>query len=56
MEKIELEQIRRKFTEIGPVTDCNNSTKFYFDRAAQRLSICFIRENGVFLDRTTFES
>lgn len=56
MGKIELNKITRKFTEIEPVSDRNISTKFYFDRAAQRLSICFIKENGCFPNRTTFES
>ncbi|MEK3789130.1 hypothetical protein [Paenibacillus sp. FSL K6-1230] len=56
MGKIELNKITRKFAEIEPIPDINISTKFYFDRAAQRKSVCFIRENGRFPDRTTFES
>ncbi|MEH7356659.1 hypothetical protein V7150_24425 [Neobacillus drentensis] len=56
MGKIELNKITRKFTETEPIPDNNISTKFYLDRAAQRLSICFARENGVFPARTTFES
>ena len=56
MGKIQLNKITRKFTEIEPIPDSGISTKFYFDRAAQRLSICFVRENSVFPDRTTFES
>lgn len=56
MDKIELNKITRKFAEIEPIPDINISTKFYFDRAAQRISVCFIRESGRFPDRTTFES
>ncbi|MFP3727657.1 hypothetical protein U8V72_20960 [Priestia filamentosa] len=56
MGKIQLNKITRKFTEIEPISDLSISNEFYFDRAAQRLSICFIRENNVFPDRTTFES
>ncbi|NQX69584.1 hypothetical protein HQN90_25965 [Paenibacillus alba] len=56
MGKIELNKITRKFAEIEPIPDISISNKFYFDRAAQRISVCFIRENGRFPDRTTFES
>ncbi|MCK6077397.1 hypothetical protein [Paenibacillus silvae] len=56
MGRIELNKITRKFVELDPIPDSNISTKFYFARAAQKLSVCFIRENGIFPDRTTFES
>lgn len=56
MGKIELNKVTRKFAELEPIPDVNISSKFYFDRAAQKLSIYFIRENGNFPDRTTFES
>ncbi|KGP81721.1 MULTISPECIES: hypothetical protein [unclassified Paenibacillus] len=56
MGRIELNKITRKFTKLDPIPDPNIATKFYFDRAAQRLSVCFIRQNGFFPNRTTFES
>lgn len=56
MGRIELNKITRQFAELDPIPAPNNSSKFYFDRAAQKLSVCFIRENGHFPDRTTFES
>ncbi|MEH7353858.1 hypothetical protein V7150_09790 [Neobacillus drentensis] len=56
MGKIELNKVTRKFTELEPIPDESTSSKFYFDRAAQRLTVCFIRQSGLFPDRTTFES
>lgn len=56
MGKIQLNKITGKFTEIEPIPDSSIVTQFYFGRAIQRLSVCFVRENSVFPDRTTFES
>lgn len=53
---VKLNKITRKFTQLESIPDPNFSTKFYFDRAAQKLSVCLIRENGYFPDRTSFES
>lgn len=56
MGKIELNKVTRRFTELETLPDPNLSSKFYFDRAAQKLVVCLIRENGVFPERTAFES
>lgn len=56
MGKIELNKINRKFSELESIPDQNIPTKFYFDRAAQRLSVCLVREGGIFPERTAFES
>lgn len=56
MGKIELNKLTRKVSEIEAITDENIPSKFYFDRAAQRLAVCLIREGGVFPERTAFES
>lgn len=56
MGKIELHKIKRKFTELLPVPDSNQSPDFYFKRAAQKISVHFLRENGQFPNRSTFES
>ncbi|GIP59569.1 hypothetical protein [Paenibacillus woosongensis] len=56
MGKIELNKVTRRFAEVEALPDPDLSSKFYFDRAAQRLVVCLIRENGVFPERTAFES
>ncbi|WP_434349151.1 hypothetical protein [Paenibacillus polysaccharolyticus] len=56
MGRIELNKITREFAELDPIPDPNIATKFHFDRAAQKLSVCLIRENGFFPNRITFES
>ena len=56
MGKIELNKKTRMFNELESVPDLGQSSQFYFDRAAQRLARCFIKEGGKFPDRTTFES
>ncbi|MFJ3388369.1 hypothetical protein [Lysinibacillus sp. NPDC086135] len=54
MGKIELNKFTRKFSELEVIPDF--ASKFYFDRAAQRLTVCLVKEGGVFPDRTAFES
>ncbi|MEK3806083.1 hypothetical protein MHB63_05755 [Bacillus sp. FSL H8-0547] len=39
MGKIKLIKINRKFSELESLPDQNFPTKFYFDRAAQRLAV-----------------
>lgn len=56
MGKIRLDKISRNFLELEGIPDPNISSKFYFDRAAQKLAICLVPEGGNFPDRTTFES
>ncbi|MBE1555936.1 hypothetical protein [Sporosarcina limicola] len=56
MGKIELNKLTRKFSELEVIPDPNILSKFYFDRAAQRLAVCLIREGGEFPERTAFES
>lgn len=56
MGTIELNKITRKFSELEAVPGSNFPSKFYYDRAAQRLAVCLVREDGVFPGRTTFES
>ncbi|ASS91427.1 MULTISPECIES: hypothetical protein [Aeribacillus] len=56
MGKIELNKITRKFSELESLPDQNIPSKFYFDRAAQRLAVCLVREGGIFPERTAFES
>ncbi|WP_419958280.1 hypothetical protein [Psychrobacillus psychrotolerans] len=56
MGKIELNKITRKFSELESLPDQHIPSKFYFDRAAQRLAVCLVRENGIFPDKTAFES
>lgn len=43
---------------FGPneIPDNNFPSKFYYDRAAQRLAVCLVKEGGVFPNRTAFES
>lgn len=55
MGKIELNKLTRKFTELEVITNENFPSKFYFDRAAQRLAVCLVKEGAVFPERT-FES
>jgi len=56
MGKIELNKEKETIQEIEPVQNANNESKFYFDRAAQRLARCLYNEGGQFPERTTFES
>lgn len=56
MGKIELNKITRKFSELEGIPDPSIPSKFYFDRAAQRLAVCLVREGGIFPERTAFES
>ncbi|MEK4171381.1 hypothetical protein MHI22_07385 [Lysinibacillus sp. FSL L8-0312] len=56
MGKIELNKFTRKFFELEAISGNNFPSKFYYDRAAQRLAVCLVKEGGVFPDRTTFES
>ncbi|PJI09250.1 MULTISPECIES: hypothetical protein [Clostridium] len=56
MGKIELNKKTKMFNELESVPDSGHSSQFYFDRAAQRLARCFIKEGGKFPNRTTFES
>ncbi|KEO84822.1 hypothetical protein [Tumebacillus flagellatus] len=56
MGKIELNKETRKFSELESLPDPSIPSAFYFDRAAQRLAVCFVREGGKFPDRTSFES
>lgn len=56
MGKIELNKVTRKFSELESLPDQNIPSKFYFDRAAQKLAVCLIREGGVFPEKTAFES
>ncbi|NPC93065.1 hypothetical protein HOO54_12690 [Bacillus sp. WMMC1349] len=56
MGKIKLNKLTRIFSELEVIPDPDIPSKFYFDRAAQRLAVCFIRESGTFPERTAFES
>ncbi|MGE7945242.1 hypothetical protein [Lysinibacillus sp. NPDC093688] len=56
MGEIELNKVTRKFSELESLPDPNIPAKFYFDRAAQRLAVCLVRESGVFPEKTAFES
>ncbi|MBD8027871.1 hypothetical protein H9636_14555 [Ureibacillus sp. Re31] len=58
MGKIELNKnkITRRFSELESLPDQNIPSKFYFDRAAQRLAVCLVREGGIFPEKTAFES
>lgn len=56
MGKIELNKLTRKVSELEVISDQNIPSKFYFDRPAQRLAVCLIREGGVFPEKTAFES
>lgn len=54
--KIELNKKSETIREIEPVLNSTHKSKFYFDRAAQRLARCLYKEGGVFPDKATFES
>ncbi|QPQ30148.1 hypothetical protein [Lysinibacillus sp. JNUCC 51] len=56
MGKIELNKLTRKFSELEVISDNNFPSKFYYDRASQRLAVCLVKEGGVFPDRTAIES
>ena len=56
MGKIELNKNKETILEIEPVLNASNESKFYFDRAAQRLARCLYNENAQFPEKTTFES
>lgn len=56
MGKIKLNKITRKLSELESLLDQNIPSKFYFDRAAQRLAVCLVREEGVFPEKAAFES
>ncbi|WP_342514046.1 hypothetical protein MKY34_04600 [Sporosarcina sp. FSL K6-1522] len=56
MGKIELNKLTERFLELEVIPDKNFPSKFYFDRAAQRLAVCLVKEDGVFPERTVFES
>ncbi|WP_313637000.1 hypothetical protein [Paenibacillus sp.] len=56
MGKIELNKITKMFSELESIPDPSIPSKFYFDRAAQRLVVCLVREGGKFPERTAFES
>ncbi|WP_405097375.1 hypothetical protein [Oceanobacillus sp. FSL H7-0719] len=56
MGKMELNKITGKFSELESLPEQNIPTKFYFDRAAQRLTVCLVREGGIFPQKTAFES
>jgi len=52
--KIQFDKIRNHFVELEPVPDSEMPSKFYFDRAAQKITKCVIK--GEFIERMTFES
>ncbi|MBI1630516.1 hypothetical protein [Bacillus safensis] len=56
MGEIEFNKLTRKVSEIEAIPDDNIPAKLYFDRVAQRLGVCLIREEGVFPERTAFDS
>lgn len=56
MGRIELNKITNVFAELESVSDQKGSSKFYFNRAAQRLARCVGKEGGVFPDKAAFES
>ncbi|WP_339194472.1 hypothetical protein MKY95_22485 [Paenibacillus sp. FSL P4-0176] len=56
MGKIELNKKKETIQEVELVVNANHESKFYFDRAAQRLARCLYSEDGQYPDRTTFES
>ncbi len=56
MGKISLNKVTRKFSEVESLPDRTIPNDFYYDRAAQRLVVCLVREGGVFPERTAFES
>ncbi|MEC1402672.1 hypothetical protein [Bacillus subtilis] len=56
MGKMKLNKITRKLTKLEEIPDKDLPSTFYFDRAAQRLAVCLEREEGVFPEKTAFES
>ncbi|PAF23097.1 hypothetical protein CHH49_00615 [Terribacillus saccharophilus] len=56
MGEIKLIKSTRQFSELEGLPDKSIPSKFYFDRAAQRLAVCLVNEGGVFPERTAFES
>ncbi len=54
--KMKLNKITRKFSKLEEIPDKDLPSTFYFDRAAQRLAVCLVREGGVFPEKTAFES
>lgn len=56
MGKIQLNKKTREFSELETLPDPHISSKFYFDRAAQKLVVCLVKEGGKFPDKTAFES
>lgn len=56
MGKIELNKETRIFSELEPINNPNHSNQFYFDRAAQRMARCLVKEGGLFPEKMTFES
>jgi hypothetical protein len=56
MGKIELNKVTKKVLDLQSLPEQNLASTFYFDRAAQRLAVCLIREGGVFPEKTAFKS
>ena len=56
MGKIQLNKETRMFAELESIYNQNHSNQFYFDRAAQRMARCLVKEGGVFPEKLTFES
>ena len=54
--KIEYNKKSNKLFEIEPIIKEGISNDFYVKRAAQKLAVISVRENGVFPERTTVES
>lgn len=54
MGKMKLNKIIRKFSELEETKDFPST--FYFDRTAHRLAVCLVKEEGVFPEKTAFES
>ncbi|ADM39950.1 hypothetical protein ACT3UT_04125 [Bacillus spizizenii ATCC 6633 = JCM 2499] len=48
MGKMQLNKITRKLTKLEEIPDKNLPSTFCFDRAAQRLAVCLVRERGYF--------
>lgn len=56
MGKIQLNKETRMFAELEPINNPKHSNQFYFDRAAQRMARCLVKEGGIFPEKLTFES
>lgn len=56
MGKIQLNKETRMFAELEPINNQNHSNQFYFDRAAQRMARCLVKEGVLFPEKLTFES